>query len=72
MNPSFLEVKVEALEAELGLLREVIEILVSNCACTAAERYSGHLVDCPIPKARDLLQGEAPDETNSERARDRL
>lgn len=50
-----LQQQVDYLDGEVGMLREVINLMITNCPCTAQERYSGHLVDCPIPKIREIL-----------------
>lgn len=55
-----LEDTVLRLEGEVGVLREVVDLLLSACACKVAERYSGHLVDCPVPAAREILRPSDP------------
>lgn len=56
-----LEDTVLWLEGEVGVLREALALLVTNCTCTPAERFSGHHVDCPIPQVQELLDPYEPD-----------
>lgn len=54
-----LEETVLWLEGEVGVLREAVELLASNCSCSAKDRYSGHLVDCPMPEVNAVLKEAA-------------
>ena len=58
MTKRTLEETVMFLEGEVGMLKECIEMLASNCPCTVRERASGHHVDCAMPHVHALLQGD--------------
>lgn len=49
------EAAVVRLEGEIGVLKEALELLISNCSCTVPERMSGHHVDCAVPHVKELL-----------------
>jgi hypothetical protein len=56
------EKRMDYLEGEIGVLREALELLITNCPCTAADRFSGHTTDCPVPQVREILNPTDPAE----------
>ncbi len=54
------EKQMDRIEGQLGVLREVVQLLASNCSCTVAERLSGHLTECPMPQIHELLSDVDP------------
>lgn len=59
LNKEQVENAIYDLESEVYLLRKALELLAQECNCTVKERISGHLVDCPIPHVKELLEGGA-------------
>lgn len=48
--------KMNRLEIQIDVIKLVLAQIMESCSCSASERYSGHLVECPIPKARDIFE----------------
>lgn len=46
-------------------LLEALKDVIGDCRCSVKERYSGHLVDCSVPHALEVIaKAEGKSETN--------
>lgn len=44
------------LDLKIKLLVRAVSFLSNDCKCSVLERLSGHLIDCPAPAIRKIIE----------------